>query len=184
MNASGSIAKSSRLWRAIQSTSRSHRFLLSKEEESPHQIHRKNNSCCFSLSDGPVASGCAGRCAAGYGHAGRSQRHNLSRRETTPATAPEIRRRDQGKRQGFHALVASACRAAQGCPQRAPHHDRRSGLWRAGHVRRRDPNTEPGSDSKSGATLHAVSLDRPLLADASSADHRTQSPFRRLRCYR
>jgi uncharacterized protein (TIGR03000 family) len=46
-----------------------------------------------------------------------------------PPPPPQIRRRDQGKRQGFQALVAAANRAAQGCAQHSAHHDRRPGLW-------------------------------------------------------
>ena len=101
--------------------------------------------------------------------------------QTTSAAAAEIRRRDQGDCQEFQALVAAARRAAQGRAQRAAHHDRRPGLWRQRHVRRRHPDAGAGPDRQGGAALHAVPLHRALLADAGSADHRPQPPLGRLR---
>ena len=99
----------------------------------------------------------------------------------TPAAAAEIRRRDQGKRQGFQALVAAARRAAQGRAQRAAHHDRRPGLWRQRHVRRRHPDAGAGPDRECGTALHRVPLHRALLAHAGRADHRPQPSLGGLR---
>ena len=106
------------------------------------------------------------------------------RRKANSAAAAEVRRRDQGKRQGFHALVAAARGAAQGRAQRAAHHDRRPGLRRAGHLRRRHPDAGAGPDRQGGAALHAVPLHRALLAHAGGADHRPQPPLGRLRRHR
>src|SRR6266496_1536324 len=39
------------------------------------------------------------------------------------ATTDAVRRRDQGKRQGFHTLLAAARGAAQGRAERVAHHD-------------------------------------------------------------
>ena len=77
--------------------------------------------------------------------------------------------------------MAAARRAAQGCAQRAAHHDRRPGLWRQRHVRRRHPDAGAGPDRESGAALHPVQLDRAVLADARRADHRPQPPLGGLR---
>ena len=71
--------------------------------------------------------------------------------------------------------------AAQGRAQRAPDHDRRPGLWRFGHLRRRHPDAGDGSHREDGAALHPVPLHRALLADAGGADHRPQPPLGRLR---
>ncbi len=114
--------------------------------------------------------------AVGFG-----RRHHYDRREATSGAAAEIRRRDQGKRHGFDALVAAACRAAQGRAQRAAHHDRRPGLWRSEHLRRCHPDAGTGSHRQGRAALHAVPLHRALLADAGGADHRPQPPLGRLR---
>ena len=82
---------------------------------------------------------------------------------------------------GFEDLVAATRRAAQGRAQRAAHHDRRPGLWRQRHVRRRHPDAGAGPDREGGAALHAVQLHRAVLADAGGADHRPQPPLRGLR---
>ena len=103
------------------------------------------------------------------------------RRQAAPAAADEVRRRDQGKRHGFQAVVAAARRAAQGRAQRAAHHDRRPGLWRFGHLRRRHPDARAGPHRQGGLALHAVPLHRALLADAGGADHRPQPPLGGLR---
>lgn len=41
-----------------------------------------------------------------------------------PAAGPGLRRRDQGEGCGLQTVVAAHRRAAQGCAQRAAHHDR------------------------------------------------------------
>ena len=79
------------------------------------------------------------------------------------------------------ALVAAARRAAQGRAQRAAHHDRRPGLRRLRHLRRRHPDAGAGPHRQGGAALHAVPLHRAVLADAGGADHRPQPPLGRLR---
>ena len=73
-------------------------------------------------------------------------------------------------------MVAAARRAAQGRAQRAAHHDRRPGLRRQRHVRRRHPDAGARPRREGWAALHAVQLDRALLAHARGADHRPQSP--------
>ena len=113
---------------------------------------------------------------ADHRRTGFAQRHDHDRRQPTPAAAAGIRRRDQGNRQGFEALVAAARRAAQGRAQRSAHHDRRPGLWRQRHLRRRHPDAGAGPDRESRAALHRVPLHRALLADAGGADHRPQPP--------
>ena len=57
-------------------------------------------------------------------------------------------------RQGFHALVAAARRAAEGRPQRPSDHDGRPGLWRAQHLRRCHPYAGPRSHRQGRAALH------------------------------
>ena len=64
--------------------------------------------------------------------------------------------------------------AAQGCAQRAADHDRRPGLRRLEHLRRRHPDAGDGPGRQGGAALHAVPFHRALLAHAGGADHRTQ----------
>ena len=88
-----------------------------------------------------------------------------------------VRRRDQGKRQGFQAVLAAARRAAHGRAERAADHDRRPGLRRFEHFWRRDPDAGAGSRRQGGAALHAVPLHRALLAHAGGADHRPQPPL-------
>ena len=73
-------------------------------------------------------------------------------------------------------MVAAARRAAQGRAQRAAHHDRRPGLRRQRHVRRRHPDAGAGPRRQGRAALHAVPFDGALLADAGGADHRPQPP--------
>ena len=94
-----------------------------------------------------------------------------------PGARAEIRRRDQGKRRGLEAVVAADHRAAQGCAQHPAHHDRRPGLWRQRHVRRRHPDAGAGPHREGGAALHAVQLHRAVLAHARGADHRPQPPL-------
>ena len=106
------------------------------------------------------------------------QRHHHDRRKPTPAAAAEVRRRDQGKRQGLDALVAAARRAAQGRAQRAAHHDRRPGLRGHRHIRRRHPDAGARPHRQCGPALHPIPLHRALLADARRADHRPQPPLR------
>ena len=123
-------------------------------------------------------------CPAGHRHLGIGRRHHHHQRKAASATASEVRRRHQGNRQGFHAVVAAARGASQGRAQRAAHHDRRPGLWRAEHLRRRDSDAEPGSHRQGGAALHAVPLHGALLADAGGADHGPQPSLGRLRRHR
>ena len=52
------------------------------------------------------------------------QRHDHHRRKTTAPGAPEVRWRDQGKRPGVHALLATVCRAAEERAERFADHDR------------------------------------------------------------
>ena len=72
-------------------------------------------------------------------------------------------------------------RAAQGRAQRAADHDRRRGLRRAEHLRRRHSDAGAGPHRQSGPALHAVPFHRALLADARGADHRPQPSLGRLR---
>ena len=76
------------------------------------------------------------------------------------------------------ALVAAARRAAEGRAERAPDHDRRCRLRRAGHLRRRDPDAGAGPHREERAALHELPLHLALLADARGADHRPQPPRR------
>ena len=124
---------------------------------------------------------CTAEAQQTTGMPGSPERHRHDRRQTTPAAADAVRRRDQGEGQGFQALVAAARRAAQGRAERAAHHDRRPGLRRVGHLRRRHPDAGDGPHRQGGTALHAVPLHRALLADAGGADHRPQPPLGRLR---
>ena len=81
-------------------------------------------------------------------------------------------------------LLATHGGAAQARAERAAHHDRRPGLRRVGHVRRRDSDSGDGSHREGGAALHAVPLHGALLADARGAHHRPQPPLGRLWCHR
>ena len=74
-----------------------------------------------------VASFIAGGSAAAQqvtGTLGSADATTTINGKQLPPPPPEIRRSDQGNRQGFHALVATARGTAQGRAQRAPHHDR------------------------------------------------------------
>ena len=113
-------------------------------------------------------------------HRARPARRRRST-ESTSAAAAEVRRRDQPRSDQVQAVLAAAGGAAQGRAQRAPHHDRRPGLRRFGHVRRRHPDAGDGPHREDGAALHAVPFHRALLADAGGADHRPQPPLGRLR---
>jgi hypothetical protein len=144
------------------------------EDLRPDSIHSDSDASCDAFRESP----------AGHRRAGFGQRHDHARRETAPTAASEVRRRDQGKLQGFHALVAAPCRAAQGCTQRAAHHDGRPGLWRKWHVWRRDPDAVLGPHRQDGPALHAVPLHRALLAYTGGADHRPQPSLGRLRRHR
>ena len=79
------------------------------------------------------------------------------------------------------ALVGAARRAAEGRAQRAADHDGRSGLRRAGHIRRRHPDAGHGSHRQQRPALHEFPLHLALLADARGADHRPQPSLGRLR---
>ena len=87
-------------------------------------------------------------------------------------------------RDGLDALVAAARRAAEGRAQRPADHDRRRGLRRLRHLRRRHPDAGARPHREGRAALHAVPLHRALLADARRADHRPQPPLGRLRRHR
>ena len=63
------------------------------------------------------------------------------------------------------AVVGATRRAAERRAQRAAHHDRRLRVWRAGHLRRRRPDTGTGSHREKRAALHEFSLHVALLAD-------------------
>ena len=52
------------------------------------------------------------------------------------------------------------------CAEYSADHDRRSGLRRFRHIRRRDSYSRDGSRCQVGITLHAISFDGALLADA------------------
>jgi hypothetical protein len=77
--------------------------------------------------------------------------------------------------------VAAHRRAAQGRAQRAADHDRRPGLWRQRHLRRRRADARAGPHRQGRAALHADAFHVAVLADARGADHRPQPPLGRLR---
>ena len=134
------------------------------------------------MSRGRHHRGCPFRPGpADHRHAGLAQRHHDHRREVSSAPAAEVRRRDQPGRQGLQAVVAADGGAAQGRAQRAADHDRRPGLRRLGHLRRRHPDARAGPHREDGAALHAVPLHRALLAHAGGADHRPQPSLGGLR---
>ena len=101
------------------------------------------------------------------------------RRQQLPPPPPKFGGVIKENAQGFEDLVAAAHRAAQGRAERAAHHDRRPGLWRQRHLRRRHPDAGARPHRQGGAALHAVQLHRAVLADAGGADHRPQPPLRR-----
>ena len=72
-------------------------------------------------------------------------------------------------------------RPAQGGPERPAHHDRRPGVRRLGHVRRRRPDAGDGPGRQGRAAVHALPLDGALLADAGGPHHRPQPSLGRLR---
>ena len=78
-------------------------------------------------------------------------------------------------------MVAADGRAAEGRAQRAADHDRRAGYGVSGTFGGVIPTPALDRDREDGPALHAVPLDRALLADARGADHRPQPPFGRLR---
>ena len=86
------------------------------------------------------------------------------------------------ERQAVQAVLAAQGRAAEGRAQCAADHDRRRGLWRLGHVRRRHPDADPGPDRQHGSALHAGPFDGTVLADAGGTDHRPQPSLGGLRC--
>ena len=63
---------------------------------------------------------------------------------TLPPTPPAFGGVIKESAKDSDAVVAAARRAAQGRAQRAAHHDRRPGLWRQQHVRRRNPDAGAG----------------------------------------
>src|SRR5271170_4796768 len=136
------------------------------------------------FNDGSSGENSAGGPAAGNGHAGCAERHHDARWETAATTANEIRRSDQGRCQGFHALVAAANRATQRCPQCPSHHDRRQRLWRLGNFWRRHPHPGTGPRRYGGLALYPVSFHGTLLTDARCAYHWPQSSFGWVRRHR
>ena len=80
-----------------------------------------------------------------------------------------------------NAVVAAARRAAQGRAQRPPHHDRRPGLRRFRHLRRRHPDAGAGSHRQGGIALHAIPFHGVVLAHARRAHHGAQSSYGGLR---
>ena len=78
-------------------------------------------------------------------------------------------------------MVGATRRAPEGRAERAADHHRRCRLRRAEHLRRRDPDTDNGPDREGGAALQPGVLHGAVLADARGADHRAQSPLRRIR---
>ena len=129
-----------------------------------------------------VVAACSGGVSAQQltGELGLAQRHDHAERAATAAARSQVRRRDQGEGLGVHPVVGAARRAAEGCAQRAADHDRRCRLRRAGDVRRGRSDSGPGPHRQQRAALHELSLDLAVLADAGGADHRSQSPCRRL----
>ncbi len=100
---------------------------------------------------------------------------------TCPTPPAKFGGDDQPQRLPVQAVLAAAGRAAQGCAERAAHHDRRRRLRCTQHLRRRHPDAGTGPHRQDGAALHQLPLHRPLLADAGGADHRPQPPLGRLR---
>ncbi len=119
-----------------------------------------------------------------HGVPGSPGRHDDPRRQGPAAAAPEIRRRHQGLRPGFEAVLADARGAAERRAERAPHHDGRPGFRRVGHLRRRHSHARHGPHRQGGIALHAFPLDGAMLADARGAHHRPQSSFGRIRRHR
>src|SRR5215475_5002904 len=119
--------------------------------------------------------------AASHRRAWLAQRYDHDRGEPTPATAPEIRRRDQGELQGLDALVAATGSASKGRTQCAADHDRRSGIWRQWHVWRSNPDAGTRSDRGLGAALNQLQLHCAVLAHAGSPDYRPESSLHGLR---
>ena len=98
------------------------------------------------------------------------------------ARAAAVWRRDQSQRRairrpgGRRAIVPPSGRA-----QHPAHHDRRRGLRRAEHVRRRHSDAGARSHRQSRPALHPVPFHRALLADARGAYYRPQPSLGRLR---
>ena len=114
----------------------------------------------------------AARCRSGHGSAGRrrsrfAQRHDDDRRQVTAAAAAEVRRRDQHEAPRIQAVVAAAGGAAQRRAQRAADHDRRSGLRRLRHLRRRHSDAGMDRIAKVGlryTQFHSTALCSPTRA--------------------
>ena len=81
----------------------------------------------------------------------------------------------------LQAVVAAHHRAAQGRAEHPADHDRRPGLRRQRHLRRRRADAGAGPHRQDRPALHAVPFDLAVLAHACGGDHRTQPPLRRLR---
>ena len=78
-------------------------------------------------------------------------------------------------------VVGADGRAPQGRAQRAPHHDRRPGLRRLRHLRRRHPDAGDGPHREGRAPVYPVPLHGALLAHPRRAGHRAKPSLDRLR---
>src|SRR6266446_1563386 len=94
-----------------------------------------------------------GRTDPNHRNARLARRHDNNKRKTTPAARSEVRWRDQERCLAIQAMVGTAHSAAQTGAQHPAHHDRRLGLRRAEHVRRRHPDTDDGSHREGGAAV-------------------------------
>ena len=101
--------------------------------------------------------------------------------QSLPAAPPPFGGAINLDAQELDALVAADGGAAEGRAERAADHDRRRGLRRLRHLRRRHPDADARQRWPRRAALHPVPFDGALLADARGADHRAQPPFGRLR---
>ncbi len=137
-----------------------------RRERTKDEVDACHSGCrraARGFSDCRCADRCSSRSAGRHGRAGLAQRHDHDSRETAAAAAAEIRRRDQGERHGFHAVVAAARRAAERRAERAADHDRRPGLRRVGHLRRRHPDAGAWTASRRRACATRSST-RPRCA--------------------
>ena len=144
-----------------------------------HRDILQTSSLVVLLSFTSLSGSAIGQVVTGEG--GFAQRHDHHHRKTNSASAPGIRRGDQGEGFGVDALVGAARRAAEGRAQRIAHHDRRPGFRSAEHLRRRHPHACDGSHRGAWLALHQFSFHLALLTDAGGAHHRPQSSFGGLR---
>ena len=116
-----------------------------------------------------------------YGVPGSPSATTTIEGDQLPGAAAEVRRQDRTHDEGFEALLAGTRRAAEGCAQRAADHDRRFGLRRPQHLRRRHSDTGARPHRSERPALHELPFDGAVLADAGRADHRPQPSLGRLR---